>query len=493
MVNQVDAETLQHYHKCYWAHFDPLFPIVHKQVYQPAQADPLLGAMILAIGAQFSSRSYSEEHSGHWFNLVSSMVSQTHSITISETTPLPTLQAILLWEYFSLYRTNALGVHRSAHFAALYSILLQTCSRSKQDVHAQAILANQTHSTTWIQDETRNRLLIACFILDGQRSTLFQQQVAQVLPSRETVPRPSPPSLWDGDAQRLIPGRITDFEVSLSQAFDLHLLGGISARNMHNTTQNNDVLSQTLQLATKAPTRALLVTAGEQLLFGRQVPDEEWRAARYRVRGWAASEQAPPDMVSAGKVLNTFFEAGEDETSGGLESDWCLYLATLAIWAFAHAHTPAPTATNPRVGAYSYGMALGTSSPLARMATTPGTPGGSGKGGLPVYGSASAAAAASMPAMSSTFPPSISAGLPGTATQILSLQASLDLLKTDDLAEVARWRGCRHVVLPVLKAVHNVLASGLAHKGALVLEAVQTLRALIDVDEGRRHGGLLEF
>lgn len=59
MVN-LDDETLKHYYECYTTSFHSLFPILHYPTLVPP---PLLNAMILAVGAQFSTRPASKQHS----------------------------------------------------------------------------------------------------------------------------------------------------------------------------------------------------------------------------------------------------------------------------------------------------------------------------------------------------------------------------------------------------------------------------------------------
>ena len=67
----VDSEIIQHYEDCYWENFDPLFPILHRPTYMPAYNTTLLGAMVLAIGSQFSSRPQAKAHSAAWFAFAS--------------------------------------------------------------------------------------------------------------------------------------------------------------------------------------------------------------------------------------------------------------------------------------------------------------------------------------------------------------------------------------------------------------------------------------
>ncbi|KAL9117133.1 MAG: hypothetical protein Q9187_006335, partial [Circinaria calcarea] len=59
----MDDETLQHYYECYMTSFHSIFPILHHSTLRSMSPPPLLNAMILAIGTQFSPRPVSKWHS----------------------------------------------------------------------------------------------------------------------------------------------------------------------------------------------------------------------------------------------------------------------------------------------------------------------------------------------------------------------------------------------------------------------------------------------
>ena len=64
---KLDNGSVQHYYDCYWKNFHPIFPIVHYPTLLSAHPPPLLTAIIIAIGAQFSSRPLSKTHSMSMF------------------------------------------------------------------------------------------------------------------------------------------------------------------------------------------------------------------------------------------------------------------------------------------------------------------------------------------------------------------------------------------------------------------------------------------
>ena len=53
----------QHYLDCYWLHFAPLFPIVHRPSFMSAIPQPLLAASMVVIGAQYSPRPDARQYS----------------------------------------------------------------------------------------------------------------------------------------------------------------------------------------------------------------------------------------------------------------------------------------------------------------------------------------------------------------------------------------------------------------------------------------------
>lgn len=55
--------NLEHYLDCYWQHFHPLFPIIHRSSFVFNPPPPLLTLLMVVIGAQFSSSPESQRYS----------------------------------------------------------------------------------------------------------------------------------------------------------------------------------------------------------------------------------------------------------------------------------------------------------------------------------------------------------------------------------------------------------------------------------------------
>jgi hypothetical protein len=59
----LSLRTKQHYADAYWKNFHPVFPILHKQSYQSQSPSPLLGAAVMAIGAQYTDEQFAKSDS----------------------------------------------------------------------------------------------------------------------------------------------------------------------------------------------------------------------------------------------------------------------------------------------------------------------------------------------------------------------------------------------------------------------------------------------
>lgn len=62
-VVESDMGKLNDYLDCYWQHFHPLFPVIHRPTFLASTPPPLLAAAMIAIGAQFSTRPHSKSYS----------------------------------------------------------------------------------------------------------------------------------------------------------------------------------------------------------------------------------------------------------------------------------------------------------------------------------------------------------------------------------------------------------------------------------------------
>ncbi len=58
-----NLEKLKDYLDCYWLHFHPVFPIIHRPTFLRTVPPPLMAAAMISIGAQFSTQPHSKSYS----------------------------------------------------------------------------------------------------------------------------------------------------------------------------------------------------------------------------------------------------------------------------------------------------------------------------------------------------------------------------------------------------------------------------------------------
>jgi hypothetical protein len=56
----LSLRTKQHYADAYWKNFHPQFPVLHRQSYRSQSPSPLLGAAVMAMGAQYVDEPYAK-------------------------------------------------------------------------------------------------------------------------------------------------------------------------------------------------------------------------------------------------------------------------------------------------------------------------------------------------------------------------------------------------------------------------------------------------
>jgi hypothetical protein len=91
-----DDDALNDYSDCYWKYFHPRFPFIHRPTTTLYDIkSPALGTMILAIGAQFSSRAHSQYHSTIWFALAAKSCAMVRASIRVDCSPLMTFRLTL--------------------------------------------------------------------------------------------------------------------------------------------------------------------------------------------------------------------------------------------------------------------------------------------------------------------------------------------------------------------------------------------------------------
>ncbi|KAK2794621.1 hypothetical protein FQN51_000790 [Onygenales sp. PD_10] len=211
----IEPDKLQDCFDCYWKHFHPIFPIVHRPTFFSTKPSPLMWYAMLAIGSQYDTRPHAKEYSLALLEACLNILSKRSPIT--NRSRVSDIQAVFLLEYLSKYRSRRADVTISPQFRRLYGTLVQ--DRHLKARNPLAIFNTLSENPPrealreaynfWVENETRRRVLQAAFLLDVQQSTMFQQPLVLLQPNlrfnglngrnAETIDLPFPcqTELWE--------------------------------------------------------------------------------------------------------------------------------------------------------------------------------------------------------------------------------------------------------------------------------------------------------
>ncbi|KAI0386694.1 hypothetical protein F5Y04DRAFT_275145 [Hypomontagnella monticulosa] len=172
----------------YWKRFDTLFPLVHRKSVKTA-ADEILRCAMAAVGTQFLQSKEdrirgNELHEFAW-----------KEVQTCTQWNLQVMQAILLCEFYARFRGRSVQRSASEPFQSLYSRMANHLI--PDDFLFSASTRNERWNE-WIDNESRRRLLTACFVLDVHTSVYYQQHLIQPFPmSTHPIPLIRPTQdLW---------------------------------------------------------------------------------------------------------------------------------------------------------------------------------------------------------------------------------------------------------------------------------------------------------
>jgi hypothetical protein len=211
----IDTVKWQDCFQCYWQHFHPLFPIVHRPTFLTTKPSPLMSGAMVAIGSQFDTRPNAKEYSLALLEACIKLLAKRPAITSRSS--VTDIQAVFLLEYLSKFRSRKADVQISHRFRSLYGSFMQ--NRHWVHVNPLAVLNTLPRECSqdamgraqkfWVEHETRRRVLQASFILDVQQSNLFGQPSVSVQPSSNPfntrpqisqtnkIPFPCSSELWE--------------------------------------------------------------------------------------------------------------------------------------------------------------------------------------------------------------------------------------------------------------------------------------------------------
>ncbi|KAF7188630.1 Zinc finger protein [Pseudocercospora fuligena] len=376
------------YLEAYWTWIHDLIPVVHRGTLHLPTASPLLRAAILALGAQalggrdhlFNARNL---HERSLKILTKRTVQDAHTYRVCD------MQAILLIEVFSLFKSRRPPLQLSKSFEILYRHI-------SNDPEALNLDLGRTDSVTLLEDYalsalgklTKQRILLSCYALEQQHALLFGRaslDCFSMLPLN--LPFPNTQECWDEcqydhtletppferfyEALRPIPFMTVptrtphDIFISTimlnclcdsSNSFEQPQIPGFEDES----DRSNILLAaersprarltyHTFTLCKRTPVRALLAVAGESWVMSEKMSSQaEYMAAQLEVSQWVngvpcpnvqgQESQAREQDIS--KALDHAFEIlsihQAHSRTGIMFQEWAVHLATIIIWAYVH-------------------------------------------------------------------------------------------------------------------------------------------------------------
>lgn len=379
MTTRLDA-----YLDLYWRHFDPVVPVVHRASFSSRTSEPVLVAIMSAIGAQYARTPDARQLAVAVHQRCKDALLHK-SGPITTRSPLPDIQCAVLLEHFGIFRSKRADVELSPQFKTLYSSLFEDRNRRNADPLARLRSARSSAASDlryewlrWVDLEARRRLVLACFILDAQQAVLFEQDFSQspALRGHSSLFVSCPPAIWEagspadwtshhGGLSNLLPQRrlpdmareflnpspavstatstapqsYSTFESSTVLAYIMSStqspdhISIIESRLAHWLTRVKAVCPSsgvrhpllatyhTYHLSLHTPLRSLLAVTGESWVLGRKLSHpSEFLNARMQVQQWASGASAKRAAWHAARVVRCAM-ARQDAVDGDGENE----------------------------------------------------------------------------------------------------------------------------------------------------------------------------
>ncbi|KAH7030750.1 uncharacterized protein B0I36DRAFT_348939 [Microdochium trichocladiopsis] len=186
------------YLKIYWERFDVQFPLLHRATFE-ASGGELLRCAMGAIATQFmpAKEDHVKGKQLHEFAVQElrrasytgePMAVDNYARVLDN---LPTMQAILLCEYYARFRGRKVVVNASRVFREVYTRVIrdQTAANVAYAPVSIAPISRAQRWQQWADAEARRRLHAACFLLDVNTSVLYEQPLLKpITPTSPPIP-----------------------------------------------------------------------------------------------------------------------------------------------------------------------------------------------------------------------------------------------------------------------------------------------------------------
>ncbi|EME46246.1 hypothetical protein DOTSEDRAFT_22343 [Dothistroma septosporum NZE10] len=364
----------QHYLEGFWAQVHELFPIIHKPTFDHELASPLLRASILALGGQ-ASRDRTDLANARTIHEKCLKVLKQRSISGSHTYRVCDMQAIVLVEIYSLFKSRRPPLRLSAHFETVYGLLSTDRVAFLPSMSAARLGIDSFNDELLLNTACKQRLLLACYVLEQQHSALFgREPTACFSHSGLALPYPTAQVEWDAVVDTPPSGQ---YERTLQALQDLQFLPDSVGAHMDpfrsmllmacrldvpkdltawadccedfpitpaaGYTPLTRLAYHTFMLCNNTPIRDLLAVAGESWVLAEKLRTQaEYTAAQIETRQWAARPfghglHQPPVQDALHHAFSILAVHQDTAKTGLLFQEWAIFLAALVIWARVYA------------------------------------------------------------------------------------------------------------------------------------------------------------
>ncbi|KAK1075688.1 hypothetical protein LTR74_000096 [Friedmanniomyces endolithicus] len=182
----------QRYLGSYWMWIHPLFPVVHKPSFKMQTVSPLLRSTMLALGAHMMQNPTDMGNARIIHECVQKVLKK-RAINGWDTYRVCDMQAIVLHEVFATYRSRRPPLQFSRNFDLIYRYLAHDLEAINQEL-ARPLYDSRSHTRNGYEDlagdfpprleaKYKQRLLLACYVIDQQHAMLFGRQRTDCLSS----------------------------------------------------------------------------------------------------------------------------------------------------------------------------------------------------------------------------------------------------------------------------------------------------------------------
>ncbi|RDA95794.1 hypothetical protein CP533_5153 [Ophiocordyceps camponoti-saundersi (nom. inval.)] len=386
------VRSMPTYLNLYWQKVHPMYPIIHRATFEEAsgQHTDVLRCAMAAVATQFLVH---KEHRINGSQLHDYAWQMSENIVgllpNAASWPLPVMQAVLLCEYYARFRGRSKEAYQpSPRFNKLY----QMVASSQPICEGTSVLGTTWRS--WILQESRRRLLAACFLLSVHGNWYYEQPLMADLGLDKFSPMMLPIALsansthaWEAanadkwaaldaaSARTQMVGEVlqqplTALDMEAMPSFDASILLAAHALQLPRRRKHTEVevledplrASQTMtKLFPRSPVAYvylalhhtplhwLLSVSGDSWVFNRKVRHASFfHEHQHKLDRWRASGSAAAATLFAAKALKLFLGLESGGNGNGISGSgssrvawrdisdfWGVYVCALICWAAA--------------------------------------------------------------------------------------------------------------------------------------------------------------